>query len=93
MPVLIITISALYETTWYDEHGDLGTMRPLLGGVHKGPDKSADFHTYGLGWTETTMVFYFDDTRWLHTATFGDLSTKAMYIIINLAIGGWAMIR
>jgi len=79
------------NTTWYAEHGDAWDHEASFGGVHKGPDKSADFHTYGLGWTETTMSFYFDDNLVASYSRPSEISqTKAMYIIINLAIGGWA---
>lgn len=79
------------KTDWYASHGSAWDHEASFGGVHKGPDKSADFHNYGMEWDENYMRFYFDDQL---VATYNrpaELSqTTAQYIIVNLAIGGWA---
>lgn len=76
---------------WYAQHGSAWDHEASFGGVHKGPDKSADFHIYGMEWDDQYMRFYFDDQL---VATYNrpsELSqTTAQYIIVNLAIGGWA---
>lgn len=79
------------KTDWYAQHGSAWDHEASFGGVHKGPDKSADFHNYGMEWDANYMRFYFDDKL---VATYNrpaELSqTTAQYIIVNLAIGGWA---
>lgn len=79
------------QPDWYDSHGDAWDHEASFGGVHNGPDKSADFHNYGLEWNENYMNFYFDDQLIASYNRPREISqTEAMYIIINLAIGGWA---
>jgi beta-glucanase (GH16 family) len=57
------------------------------------PDLSADFHTYGVEVSNTSLTWYFDgikigrvfkDRYWLERCT-------DLFIIINLAIGGWEL--
>lgn len=79
------------QPDWYASHGDAWDHEASFGGVHTGPDKSADFHNYGLEWNERYMNFYFDDKLVASYNRPTEISqTEAMYIIINLAIGGWA---
>ena len=79
------------KTDWYASHGSAWDHEASFGGVHKGPDKSADFHIYGLEWNDNYMNFYFDDKLVASYNRPSEISqTKAMYVIINLAIGGWA---
>lgn len=79
------------KTDWYASHGSAWDHEASFGGVHKGPDKSADFHNYGLEWNENYLKFYFDDkliASYNRPTEINQLA--ANYIIINLAIGGWA---
>ncbi|MFA6778680.1 MAG: glycoside hydrolase family 16 protein [Paludibacteraceae bacterium] len=79
------------KTDWYAGHGSAWDHEASFGGVHSGPDKSADFHNYGLEWTATDMNFYFDDKLVASYNRPSEISqTEAMSIIVNLAIGGWA---
>lgn len=79
------------KTDWYASHGSAWDHEASFGGVHTGPDKSADFHNYGLEWNDQYINFYFDDKLVASYNKPTEISqlTK-MYIIINLAIGGWA---
>jgi beta-glucanase (GH16 family) len=52
-----------------------------------GPDTSKDFHTYGVLWTPTDIVWYFDGRLVAHTITPDDMR-KPMWMLINLAVGG-----
>ncbi|MDG5816494.1 family 16 glycosylhydrolase [Chitinispirillales bacterium ANBcel5] len=62
-----------------------------FGGVHRGPDKSADFYNYGVEWDEHNMNFYFDDQMIASFHRPREISQlEEQYILINLAIGGWA---
>lgn len=54
-------------------------------------DLSKDFHTYAVEWTPEYMKWYLDgkqigtsfqNTQWIN-------QSKNMYVIINMAIGGW----
>lgn len=79
------------KTDWYASHGSAWDHEASFGGVHKGPDKSAGFHTYGLEWNENFLKFYFDDQLVSSYNRPSEISQlTANYIIINLAIGGWA---
>ncbi|MBN1515245.1 family 16 glycosylhydrolase [Candidatus Sumerlaeota bacterium] len=62
-----------------------------FGGTHKTPDLSADFHVFGFEWTEDTMAWYFDNQE-IRRQTNAQAVAQAhdMYLILNLAVGGWA---
>jgi beta-glucanase (GH16 family) len=50
---------------------------------------SADFHTYGLLWTEQVLIFYFDRQEVWRQPTPLEARTP-MYLLVNLALGsGW----
>jgi beta-glucanase (GH16 family) len=46
------------------------------------------FHTYGLLWTPTVTAFYVDGTAVMEMATPASWD-KPMYLIVDLAMGGW----
>lgn len=50
-------------------------------------DTTTDFHTYGMLWSPTVIAWYFDGKRVAYTPTPPDVR-KAMYMLINLAVGG-----
>lgn len=51
-------------------------------------DFSADFHTYSAAWSKGSLVYYVDGVEVKRIE--GDLvSDEQMYIIANLAVGGW----
>ncbi|HEV2531277.1 family 16 glycosylhydrolase [Phenylobacterium sp.] len=52
------------------------------------PDTATGFHTYGVLWTATDLVWYVDGVEVFHAATPADMN-KPMYMIANLALGGW----
>lgn len=79
------------KTDWYAQHGSAWDHEASFGGVQKGPDKSADFHNYGVEWDDNYMRFYFDDKLVASYNRPSELKQlSAQYIIVNLAIGGWA---
>ena len=54
-------------------------------------DRSADFHNYGVEWDESNLNFYFDDKKFASFYKTTEIKQlDAQYIIVNLAIGGWA---
>jgi beta-glucanase (GH16 family) len=58
------------------------------GQTYTGPDFSIDFHSFGVDWSPGLLIFYIDGVeRARHSGP--DVTTKAMYIIANLAVGGY----
>jgi beta-glucanase (GH16 family) len=53
------------------------------------PDMSAGFHLYGFDWEPDFIVFYFDRAEVFRTPTPSDLKDLPMYMILNLAVGGY----
>ncbi|MGO4573833.1 family 16 glycosylhydrolase [Microvirga sp. 2TAF3] len=52
------------------------------------PDLSKDFHTFAVKWTAGEIVWYFDGRRVASMKTPDDMH-KPMYMIANLAVGGF----
>ncbi len=61
-----------------------------FGGTHSGPDKSAGYHIYGVEWGPSYMNFYFDGQRIASYNRPEPAQAVWQYILINLAVGGWA---
>lgn len=80
------------DPSWYAEHGAGWDHEKSFGG-HKDDnvDRSADFHTYAVEWDESNLNFYFDDKKFASFNRPTEIKQlAAQYIIVNLAIGGWA---
>lgn len=75
---------------YYNYHYDSGGHQSF-GGSYVGPNLSSGWHTYGMEWTANQIAFYFDGQQ---VARYTNPSALAqandMYLIINLAVGGWA---
>jgi beta-glucanase (GH16 family) len=54
-----------------------------------GADLSAGFHTYGLDWQADHVTWYFDGQPIKTFKKIKDIPHKPMYILVDLAIGGW----
>ena len=76
---------------YYYHYTNSSNAEASFGTTHTGPDKSAGFHTYGVEWGPTYMKFYFDG-QLLNSYTNRTECNQGinMYVIINLAVGGWA---
>jgi beta-glucanase (GH16 family) len=59
-----------------------------VGSANYVPDATG-FHTYGVLWTPTDLIWYVDGEQVFETATPADMN-KPMYIIANMAVGGWS---
>lgn len=57
--------------------------------VDTGVDLSAAFHTYAVLWQPDRIVWYFDGRAIKRFARAAGIPHKPMYVILNLAIGGW----
>ncbi len=79
-----------YWTTYHYTNSSGNPASYGSGRHYAGFDLSADFHNYGVDWEPTYMKFYLDGTL-INTVT--DTSaisqSAAMYLILNLAVGGW----
>jgi beta-glucanase (GH16 family) len=53
------------------------------------PDLPEDFHVYAVKWTAEEITWYFDGRQVASAQTPADMH-KPMYLLINLAVGGWA---
>ncbi|MGB8009468.1 MAG: glycoside hydrolase family 16 protein [Terriglobales bacterium] len=54
-----------------------------------GDDLSAGFHTYGVDWQADHVTWYFDGKAIKNFTKVDAIPHKPMYIIVNLAVGGW----
>ena len=52
-------------------------------------DNPSGFHDYSMLWTPTTTTFYIDNYAIMQVATPANWD-KPMYMLLNLALGGWA---
>jgi beta-glucanase (GH16 family) len=76
---------------YYYHYGSDWQNEKSWGGTHTDVDKSEDFHTYGVEWGTNYMKFYFDGQIVKGFTNKSEVSqAKDMYLIINLAVGGWA---
>ncbi|CAN5190401.1 hypothetical protein BH10PSE4_BH10PSE4_11100 [soil metagenome] len=51
------------------------------------PGAGTSFHTYGLLWTPTNLIWYIDGVAVYQAATPADMN-QPMYMVLNLALGG-----
>lgn len=80
------------DPSWYSSHGSAWDHEASFGG-HKDDnvDRSAGFHNYAVEWDEGTLSFYFDDKKFASYNRPTEIKQLSeQYIIVNLAIGGWA---
>jgi beta-glucanase (GH16 family) len=53
-----------------------------------GPDLSADYHTFAIDWRPTSITWYVDGVQKYQVTK--NIPAGKMYILANLAVGGWA---
>ncbi|UVF18388.1 family 16 glycosylhydrolase [Microvirga terrae] len=85
MEVLGNDPTMLYTTVHTKETGSHKSVG-LGSGV---ADTSSGYHSYGVKWTAEKITWYFDGVKVFESATPADLH-QPMYMIANLAVGGWA---
>lgn len=57
------------------------------GWVDVGVDLTKDFHNYGVEWTQSELIYYFDGKEIARAPT-PSSANKPMYMLANLAVGG-----
>ncbi len=75
-----------YGFTW-SAYSSFGTRNAAL------PDLSTDFHTYGVEVSNESLIWFFDGKRIgrIFRDNFWLKECNDLFIIINLAIGGWEL--
>ncbi len=81
--------STLHATVHSSLHIPPGAGSAQTGKEIRTVDLSQDFHVYGVTWTKETLVWSLDGKPVFETPTPADLN-KPMYLLVNLAVGGWA---
>ncbi|HEX3542169.1 MAG TPA: LamG-like jellyroll fold domain-containing protein [Acidimicrobiales bacterium] len=59
-----------------------------VGGTWTGPDFSAGWHTFGVDWEPSAIVWYVDGVERFRFTDASAITSKAMYLVLNLAVGG-----
>jgi beta-glucanase (GH16 family) len=77
------------RATWTTAHSGAGGTHSSSGIASFTPDTADGFHTYGALWSPTDIAWYIDGVEVFRTATPADMD-KPMYLLANLALGGWA---
>jgi beta-glucanase (GH16 family) len=80
--VLGLEPTKVYMTNWY------GTERSPVSQQfsYVGPDTSSAFHTYGIDWQPGRITWYIDGVERAEVTE--HVPATAMYLIVNLAVGG-----
>jgi beta-glucanase (GH16 family) len=76
------------NTTYMTHHWhDASTnTNPFTTNYVIGPDYSLDYHTYAVQWAPSLVVWYVDGVE--SSRATQHISTEAMYMLMNLAVGG-----
>jgi len=75
----------IYNTYHYYENWNL---RSTPSYEVPGTDYSQDFHTYGVQWEPGKLTWYVDGQP-RNTHHDGNVAWEDMYLLVNLAVGGW----
>jgi beta-glucanase (GH16 family) len=76
--------STVYHTYHYI---DAAGARQRATGVYKGHDFTSSFSTFGLDWRPGLLIWYVNG-RETHRFSDPSVTSKNMYILVNLAVGG-----
>ena len=75
-----------YHSYKYQDDSDEAMSSGLL--PTRAGDLSQDFHNYGVEWSQGSLVYYIDGVEYQRFDS-AFVSDQAMYMIVNLAVGGW----
>jgi serralysin len=82
------TLSGSPSIDYTTQHSGASGSATAIGSANLVTDVGG-FHTYGVLWTASTLTWFLDGQEVFQTATPADMN-KPMYMIANMAIGGWA---
>jgi beta-glucanase (GH16 family) len=74
---------------------DKHSKNDSLQGIYDGPNLSQAYHVYAIDWEPNTLTWYVDGAVRLRVtekqieARGGRLPSDPMYVLLNLAVGGW----
>lgn len=77
------------NATWTTAHSNTTGSHTAKGIASYTPGGAEGFHTYGVLWTKTELTWFVDGVQVFSQATPADMH-KPMYMLANLALGGWA---
>ena len=77
------------SAVWTTRHSSAAGHHDAKGQENFVANAGDGMHTYGLLWTATDLVWYMDNVEVFRTTTPADMH-KPMYMLANLALGGWA---
>lgn len=77
--------SIYHSYKWQNENDELQVSELFK---TTGDDFSAGFHTYGLEWNAGELIYYVDGAEY-QRFTSSNVASQDMYLIVNLAVGGW----
>lgn len=67
-------------------HYVVNNQHQSTGGSYTGPDFSADFHTFGVEWDSSKIVWYVDSVERFRSTS--GIPAEPFFILVNLALGG-----
>jgi beta-glucanase (GH16 family) len=82
------TLSGSPNIDYTTAHSQATGTHTAVGSANLVTDVSG-FHSYGVLWTATTLTWFLDGQEVFQTATPADMH-KPMYMLANMAVGGWA---
>lgn len=74
------------RTVYMTNHYTSGGSHASTGTSYNGPDFSAGFHTFGLEWSFSAIVWYIDGVERYRLTS--NIPSGKMHAIVNLAVGG-----
>src|SRR5690242_15236708 len=74
------------DKVYLTNHWQTAEKHESVGDSYKGPDFSADYHTFAVDWEPNEIVWYVDGVERFRSKQ--GVPAMPMYIIANLAVGG-----
>lgn len=72
---------------WIDPENPNGDSKSITG-EFKGPDFSDDFHVFAIEWSPGQIQWFVDGV--LRHTSHKEVPDVSMFLLVNLAVGGWA---
>ncbi len=75
------------STVYMTQHFGPTSAPANFGGSFTGPDFAADFHDFAVEWSPNRIDWFVDGVLRFSTTT--NVPQEPMYVVLNLAVGGW----